>query len=169
MITHIYFDWSGTLVHSGSKDILTSNCNLKEKVATLFPDTIKVLTKLSVSGYKIGIISNSKKSVDIMLNVLHQLNIRHLFTGCIIFTGSDTETCKKPCTSIFNYALTLDSIKPNNAIMVGNDYEKDILGARNAGIKAVFINRDITNIRSEIVDIYSIKKLSELPKLIKKF
>ena len=169
MITHIYFDWSGTLAHSGSKDILTSNCNLKEKVATLFPDTIKVLTKLSVSGYKIGIISNSKKSVDIMLNVLHQLNIRHLFTGCIIFTGSDKETCKKPCTSIFNYALEMDCIKPDNAIMVGNDYQKDILGARNAGIKAVFINRDITNIRSEIVDIYSIKKLSELPKLIKKF
>lgn len=169
MITHIYFDWSGTLAHSGSKDTITSNCNLKEKLAKLFPDTIKVLKKLNISGYKIGIISNSKKSVDLMLNVLHELDIIHLFTGCIIFTGSDKETCKKPCTSIFNYALEMDSIKPNNAIMVGNDYEKDILGAREAGIKAVFINRDITNIRSGIVDIYSITKLSELPKLIKNF
>ena len=96
-----------------------------------------------------------------MLHVLHQLNIRHLFTGSIIFTDGK-EIGKKPCTSIFNYALTMDSIKPHNAIMVGNDYEKDILGARNAGIKAVFIDRDIT---SKMVDPYRIKTLSELPNL----
>ena len=161
MITHIYFDWSGTLAHSGSKDIITSDCNVNDKLATLFPDTITVLKLLYISGYKIGIISNSKKSTDIMLNVLHQLNIRHLFTGSIIFTDGK-EIGKKPCTSIFNYALTMDSIKPNNAIMVGNDYEKDILGARNAGIKAVFIDRDIT---SNMVDPYRIKTLSELPNL----
>jgi len=156
MITHIYFDWSGTLARSGSKDIITSNCKVNEKLATLFPDTITVLKLLHSYGYKIGIISNSKKSTDIMLD---ELDIRHLFTGSITFTNGK-EIGKKPCTSIFNHALAMDSIKPDNAIMVGNDYEKDILDARNAGIKAIFIDRNISN------NVYpSIKSLSELPTL----
>ena len=47
MITHIYFDWSGTRARSGSKDIITSNFNVHEKLATLFPDTIAVLKLLN--------------------------------------------------------------------------------------------------------------------------
>ena len=162
MITHIYFDWSGTLACSGSKDIITSNCNVHEKLATLFPDTIAVLKLLNSRGYKIGIISNSKKSTGTMLHVLHELDIRHLFSGSIIFTNGK-EIGKKPCTSIFNHALAMDSIKPDNAIMVGNDYEKDILGARNAGIKAIFIDRNTSK------NVYPcIKTLSELSNLFVK-
>ncbi len=61
MITHIYFDWSGTLARSGSKDILLSNSDLNSKLESLFPDTIDVLFELNRSGYKLGIISNSQK------------------------------------------------------------------------------------------------------------
>jgi putative hydrolase of the HAD superfamily len=162
MITHIYFDWSGTLACSGSKDIITSNCNLTDKLATLFPDTISTLNLLNVLGYKIGIISNSGKSTNIMLNVLHELGIRHLFNCSIIFTNGK-EIGKKPCKSIFNYALSMDTVNPDNAIMVGNDYEKDILGARSVGMKAVFIDRDVT---STNVDPYRINTLSELRNFI---
>ena len=162
MITHIYFDWSGTLACSGSKDIITSNCNLADKLATLYPDTISILNLLNNLGYKIGIISNSGKSTNTMLNVLNELGIRHLFNCSIIFTNGK-KIGKKPCKSIFNYALTMDTVNPDNAIMVGNDYEKDILGARSVGMKAVFIDRDIA---SKNVDPYRCKTLSELHNFI---
>ena len=57
----------------------------------------------------------------------------------------------------------MDTVNPDNAIMVGNDYEKDILGARSVGMKAVFIDRDIA---SKNVDPYRCKTLSELHNFI---
>ena len=140
MITHIYFDWSGTLARSGSKIILVSDCSPREKRATLFADSIPVLKKLVRAGYTIGIISNSKKSPQKMIQAFREIGIYDLLRGSIIITNG-TNICRKPCKSVFSSAIEMDNIKPQNAVMVGNDYKKDVLGARNAGLHAVYLDR----------------------------
>jgi putative hydrolase of the HAD superfamily len=69
------------------------------------------------------------------------------FNGAIIFSN---EICKKPCKNIFLQALKKDNIIPNNAIMIGDNYKNDIIGAKKIGINTLYLNRngfgDITNL-----------------------
>lgn len=47
----------------------------------------------------------------------------------------------KPDVSIFEHCLKLMNIEKDDAIMVGDNLNTDILGASRAGIKTVWINR----------------------------
>ena len=58
-ITHIYFDWSGTLAKSKSKQTFLYSPSVEEKRATILPGTVKLLKYLTERGYTLGIISNS--------------------------------------------------------------------------------------------------------------
>ncbi|MEZ4606819.1 MAG: HAD-IA family hydrolase [Deinococcales bacterium] len=44
---------------------------------------------------------------------------------------------RKPHASIFSYVLEQLSLQPDEAIMIGDSWEKDVLGAYGAGLRAV--------------------------------
>jgi putative hydrolase of the HAD superfamily len=163
MVTHIYFDWSSTLARPKTTIVLISECSPREKRATLFADSIPILKELVRAGYTIGIISNSKKSPQKMIQAFREIGIAPLLRGSIIFTNSRT-MCKKPCKYAFRKAIAMDNIKPQNAVMVGNNYRKDVLGARNAGLHAVHIDR----IGAGPVTKNRIRGMRELPGLLAK-
>ncbi len=71
----------------------------------------------------------------------------------------------KPDPSIFEHALSLLDVKKENAIMVGDNLMTDILGAKRAGIKSVWINRHDKD-RNEVIPDYEISSLSELLNLL---
>lgn len=48
---------------------------------------------------------------------------------------------KKPEPAIFHRALTALRLPPDSAVVLGDSWELDVLGARNAGIRAVWLNR----------------------------
>ena len=155
-ITHVYFDWSGTLALSGS-----AACRSKT-TKPFFKETIRVLKFLRGAGYKIGIISNSRQSTSNMISFLEELGVRHFFDACIVFTDGLHGMCKKPCRRIFEHVLLVDSIEPQQAVMIGNNFFNDILGARNAHMHAVFIDRTVASSDD------SIKNLWELPKRLRR-
>lgn len=163
MITHIYFDWYGTLARSDSNIILVSECSPREKRATLFADSIPVLKKLVRAGYTIGIISNSKNSPKKIIQAFREIGIYDLLRGSILITNG-TNMCRKPCKSVFSGVIEMDNIKPQNALMVGSDYKKDVIGARNAGLHAVYLDRD----GSGPVTKNRIRGMRELPGLLAK-
>ena len=47
---------------------------------------------------------------------------------------------KKPNPKIFNHALGLANATTKNSIMIGDNYEADILGALNIGLDAICFN-----------------------------
>ena len=67
-----------------------------------------------------------------------QLEIECYFEAII---GSKYVGFKKPMPEIFEMALRKLAITTDQAIMVGDDWEADIIGAHGAGIKAVHLNR----------------------------
>jgi putative hydrolase of the HAD superfamily len=67
----------------------------------------------------------------------------------------------KPDPTIFEHALSLFEIKKDQALMVGDNLMTDILGAKRAGIKSVWINRHEKE-RNEVVPDYEISRLDEL-------
>lgn len=72
----------------------------------------------------------------------------------------------KPDPTIFEHALTLMSLKPEEVLMVGDNLMTDILGANRAGIKSVWINRHDKE-RNEVIPTYEIKHLEELFPILK--
>lgn len=67
----------------------------------------------------------------------------------------------KPDPALFEHALSLLSLKKEEAIMVGDNLMTDILGANRAGIKSVWVNRHNKE-RNDVIPVYEISKLSEL-------
>jgi FMN phosphatase YigB (HAD superfamily) len=49
--------------------------------------------------------------------------------------------CAKPAAAIFENALARLGVTANEAVMVGDSWPNDVVGATNAGIRAVWLNR----------------------------
>ena len=71
---------------------------------------------------------------------------------------------RKPHPEIFNYALTNLGIKNRDAIHVGDSLEQDVQGAKNAGVKAIWVKGREENIH--IKPDYTVNSLEEVPMLL---
>lgn len=100
----------------------------------LFDHTIDVLNYLHVN-YKLHIITNGFEEVQ--QKKLKHSNIEHYFNTV---TNSEQVGVKKPNPEIFNYAINIAKTQVGQSIMIGDNYEADILGACNIGMDAIFFN-----------------------------
>ncbi|NNL32352.1 MAG: noncanonical pyrimidine nucleotidase, YjjG family [Flavobacteriaceae bacterium] len=100
----------------------------------LFDNTIEILDYLKPK-YKLHIITNGFKEVQ--HGKLNNANIDHYFDTV---TNSEMVGVKKPDPKIFNHALNMARADVQNSIMIGDNYEADILGALQLGIEAICFN-----------------------------
>ncbi|MYC75876.1 HAD-IA family hydrolase [Candidatus Poribacteria bacterium] len=127
--------------------------------ATLYDDTVPTLQLLRDSGFKLAIVSNWDTPLD---PLTERLGIAHYFD--IIVASHDARVrSSKPDSHIFNYTLAAIGVSAAEAVHVGDTYEADIIGAKNAGIRPILIDRDGT--QTDRWD-ETIQNLSELRKLL---
>jgi putative hydrolase of the HAD superfamily len=157
MITHVYFDWSATLAKSRSAK--TKQTMKKYRCKILYPDVKLMCKYLYEAGYTIGMITNSLRDVSYLVGCLSKYDILKYMKGAILVASMDGMK-EKPAPILFKTALEMDGAKPENALMVGNDYKKDILGAKKVGMKTAFVDR-LNEGPKGIEDIY-IKNILEL-------
>lgn len=119
----------------------------------LFEDTIEILEYLQPK-YLLHIITNGFEEAQ--QKKIVGSNITHYFKTV---TNAEMAGVKKPNPLIFDYALKLANAKPEESLMVGDNYEADILGALQVGYDAIFFN--YRNDDSE-AHIKQIQQLSEL-------
>ncbi len=100
----------------------------------LFPDTIEILEYLSPK-YKLHIITNGFQ--EIQEKKLKGSNIHSYFDQIV---NSEDAGVKKPHPYIFELALEKAQVAPENALMIGDNLEADILGAKSAGFHALHFN-----------------------------
>jgi HAD superfamily hydrolase (TIGR01509 family) len=81
-----------------------------------------------------------------------------------IFTPTETKTLK-PDLRAFSFALKTLKVLPGQALMVGDDLEKDIFPAKKLGMKTVLIDRD-NKIKVKDPSIRKISSLEELKKIV---
>lgn len=72
---------------------------------------------------------------------------------------------RKPDPRIFRYALERIGVQPGNALHVGDSMKHDVVGARRAGMKTVWI-RSEEEIREE--PDYILCSIRELPGVLKR-
>ncbi len=100
----------------------------------LIENAVEILCYLKPK-YKLHIITNGFEEVQ-KAKLLNS-NIKHFFTHII---NSEIAGVKKPNPIIFEFALAKAKVKPKNAVMIGDDLEADIIGAKNIGMNTIFFN-----------------------------
>ncbi len=127
--------------------------------ATLYDDTIPTLSHLRDAGFKLAIVSNWDTPLD---PLTERLGIAHYFDA-IVASHDERVKSAKPDTHIFNYTLAKVGVSAEEVVHVGDTYEADIIGARNAGIRPILLDRDNTQIDKWDE---TIRSLTELPELL---
>lgn len=84
----------------------------------------------------IGVVTNSQ--VDEQEEKLRFLGLRELVDALVV---SEEVGAAKPDPRIFRVALKRSHVAPEDAVMVGDSWERDVQGARSAGVRAVWFNR----------------------------
>lgn len=94
---------------------------------TVLPNAVHTLEKLKQTGVKLGVISNFDDRLD---KILTQLALRHYFDFLL---ASAVVKVAKPDAEIFNMALKIADLKPEEALHVGDNVKTDYFGAKQAG------------------------------------
>ena len=106
----------------------------RHDLEVLYPDTNELLQRLS-QKYKIGIIANQDFGTEQRLT---DFNV-HQYINLVI--ASAEEGVAKPDLRIFQIALARADCKPEEAIMVGDRIDNDIIPANKIGMKTVWIKQ----------------------------
>lgn len=113
-----------------SKEYVTQS----PKKTNLVQNALEILDYLR-GRYPLAIITNG--FADIQATKLSSSGIHHYFD---LVVTSEKVGHKKPAREIFEFALKHRNARAHEAIMIGDNLQTDILGARNAGVDDVFFN-----------------------------
>ena len=84
-------------------------------------------------GIKLAVVSDAPSREAWMR--LYYLNLHHMFDP--VLTYDDTGV-RKPSPKPFQMALDYMKLKPEEALMIGDWPERDVVGAKQIGIKTIF-------------------------------
>ena len=112
-----------------------ANMYLEElyKGTILIENAIEVLDYLSLK-YKIGLITNGFKQGLVRLK---RCGMDKYFAFIL---SSEEYGYPKPNKGIFIYTSKMLGAKPNECIYIGDNYEGDVIGAKNSGYGAIYFN-----------------------------
>jgi putative hydrolase of the HAD superfamily len=108
--------------------------NTKLSYLVPFPDTIPTLLTLRQRGYKIGVITEGRSVKQ--WEKLISLGLQHFFHAVLI---SEEVQKQKPDVEIFITAAKRIGYEPGESAMVGDRLDKDIIGAKAAGMTTIQI------------------------------
>jgi len=103
-----------------------------------YPETVDILDTLAEQDYRLGIISNWSWNLR---DRVAQAGLNGYFETV---WASAYAGCNKPHPGIFYQTLLQMDLLPGRALYVGDSYEHDVAGARNAGLDVVLLDRDGT-------------------------
>ena len=107
---------------------------ISPKQTNLFPNTIEILEYLQ-NKYNLYIITNGFKEVQFVK--LKNTNLYKYFKK--VFT-SEMIGVQKPNSKFFEYSIKHTNSKKDESIVVGDDLNVDIIGARNFGLDQIYFN-----------------------------
>lgn len=124
----------------------------------LFPFTLEVLDYLK-QKYVLHVITNGFEEVQYIKMASSQIS--KFFVEIVT---SDASGFIKPHKGMFDYALQKIKAFCNDCIMIGDDLEADIIGARNASIDHIFFNP--LGLKHQELVTHEIQCLSQLMKIL---
>lgn len=105
----------------------------------LYPGVKEALAALRQEGHRLWLLSNAQRVFTAY--EMEALGLSDCFDG--IYISSDYG-CRKPDRRFFDALLSEQGIRPQEALMIGNDLQTDIAGGRNAGMKTLYIHSNLS-------------------------
>ena len=122
----------------------------------LVPHAIELLDYLTKHGYNLYIISNG--FIEVQHKKLQSASINHYFKRIVL---SDEIGINKPDRRLFDYALEVTHSQAADTLMIGDNYDADILGAMQAGWGQIYFDRNHRGITAQEPQ-HTIHALSEV-------
>lgn len=113
----------------------------------LYPGVLDALEYLRSKGHRLWLLSNAQR-------VFTAYELRHLglgkqFDG--IYISSDYG-CRKPDKRFFRALLEEQHLQPENCLMIGNDRDTDIAGAKASSLATLYMHTNLTPAQQAAAD-----------------
>ncbi len=135
----------------------------KEGTLALYPHVQLALTGLARLGLKMAVVSDAPR-LPVWLRICG-LGLQHYFDAVV--TTDDTGF-KKPHAKPFLLALEKLNVKPEEAIMIGDWAERDMVGAKKVGLVTVFARYGDTMATKDPGADYEIEDIAQLLEIVHK-
>lgn len=126
---------------------------------SVYDDAKPTLCALRERGKGLGLISNWDARLE---RVLEEKGLSERLDWTVISHQVGSE---KPDGAVFRRALNLCGLPPPRVAHVGDSYEEDVVGARRAGLHALWLRREADE-ETTPCPVPTIRRLTELMKLI---
>ncbi len=134
---------------------------IRKSASRLYPGARELLHRLR-RRYRLGMVTDSDGERRFKLERLRHCRVDHLFETVVI--GDDYRT-SKPDPALFKVACRKLHVRPEEAMMVGDHPERDLLGAKPLGITTVWVRQgEFANLLSRAppyID-YTVTDISEV-------
>ena len=120
----------------------------------------KRVVEALATQFPVGIVSNGLP--DVQYTKLETLNIGHLF-NCIVL--SEELGIRKPDPAIFWHAADLLDVAPGDCLYIGDSYNNDVVGAKQAGMRVCWFNPGKKAVSGEAEPDREIRSLEEILRL----
>ena len=125
----------------------------------VYPDVFPALNRWRQQGIELAVVSNFDSR---LYPVLKALNLAEYFTSVTISTEVGAA---KPQSQIFTVALQKHNCLAENVLHIGDSFKADYCGARSAGLKAIWLNRQQEKLDSGKLDLIDFQKVEEFASL----
>ncbi|MEA1881905.1 MAG: TIGR02253 family HAD-type hydrolase [Candidatus Marinimicrobia bacterium] len=105
----------------------------REATLLVYPNVQKTLIQLIKMGINLAVVSDAPSREAWMR--LYYLNLHHIFDPVLTF---DDTGVRKPSPKPFQMALDYLKVEPEEALMIGDWPERDVVGASKIGMKTIF-------------------------------
>lgn len=123
-----------------------------------YPEARKVLEELKARGLKLVVVTDSDRYLA--KEILPRLRLDALVDAVVC---AEDAGYVKPHPAVFERAVAAAGVPAEACAVVGDSYERDVLGARGAGIPiGVLVDRH----RARTVDVPAIANLKRLPRVL---
>lgn len=135
----------------------------RHELETLYEDATKVLKTLA-GRYELGVIANQSDGLE---KRLEEFGIRQYL---IYVVSSWDVQMMKPDVRIFEHALKLAKCQPEEACMIGDRIDNDVIPAKAIGMKTIWVKQGFGGLQEalarENASDYEVDSLSELLRIL---
>ena len=103
-----------------------------------FPEVVAFMSALKSRGIRLGV--GSDMTADWQLKKLHQLGLLELLDFVVT---SEEAGVEKPESGLFSLCAKKAGCAPEECLFIGDNLKKDVQGARNAGMHALWYQPDV--------------------------
>ena len=133
----VFDDYLNQTVGKVSNKILAAGIvsyrRAREATLLVYPNVNKTLIELIKMGIQLSVVSDAPSREAWMR--LYYLNLHHVFDPVLTF---DDTGVRKPSPKPFEMALDILQAKPEEVLMIGDWPERDVVGAKEIGMKTIF-------------------------------